>query len=51
MDLNAIEAVLYVIAASFAVGLLVTLVIGGLRFWLQWLDDRINRNRGDDAHR
>lgn len=45
MDLNAVEAVLYVIAASFAVGLLVTLLIGGLRFWLQWLDDRINQRK------
>ena len=48
MDLDAIEAILYVIAASFSVGLLVTLVFGGMKYWIQWMDDRMNRGGQDD---
>lgn len=49
MDLDPVESILYVIAASFSVGLLVTLVFGGMKYWIQWMDDRMNRGGPDDG--
>ena len=49
VDLNSVESILYVIAASFCVGLIVTLVFGGLKYWIQWMDDRMNRGGPDDT--
>ena len=49
MDLDAIEAVLYVIAAKFAAGLFLGLVFGGVKYWIQWMDNRMNRGGPDDT--
>jgi hypothetical protein len=49
MNLDAVEHVLYVIAASFATGMLVALLLGGLKYWNDRITASIQKWRDRDT--
>jgi hypothetical protein len=51
VDLDAVEAILYVIAASFSVGLIVALLLGGLKYWNDRATDYMKKWRDRDENR
>jgi hypothetical protein len=51
MNVDAIEHVLYVIAASFATGVIVALLLGGLKYWNDRATDYMKKWRDRDEDR